>query len=83
MKLCHQRRPHRPHDLRVETVNEHDHGTQRRNEELITAKRLLVDEFTHVEYGCLFHGGGKYNMAEDAAKAADARYDGGLRRALL
>jgi hypothetical protein len=42
--------------LSVESVDERDRGTQARDQELIAAERLLIDESTDVEYRVLSRG---------------------------
>ena len=57
MKLGTEHRKNGSHDLRIEAIDENDHAAQRRDQELILAEWLLVDEFADVEYGCLFQSG--------------------------
>ena len=57
MKLGHEGRTDRTHHLRIESIDEDDHRAKRRDEELKSAERLLIDEFAHVQYSCLLHGG--------------------------
>jgi hypothetical protein len=44
-----ERRRHEPHDLRVESIDEHDRRAQARHEDVKAADRLLIEEPADVE----------------------------------
>ena len=69
MKLLAQDRDDISHHLRIESVDENDQSAQTRNQELITAERLLIDKLTDVEYGVLFQSG--VNIARDLSGNQD------------
>src|SRR5213593_646539 len=55
MKLRTERRRDEAHHLGIETIDEDNHRAHGCDQQLIPAERLLVDELTDVEYGCLSH----------------------------